>query len=94
MESLVIRGNAFTVQDKYHVQYLADCLVCIDSDGWIERVLVPEDKDYERVLIAARQHHQLRELAEGEYLLPGFIDLHVHAPQWPQIGRASCRERV
>ena len=91
MESLVIRGNAFTVQDKYHVQYLADCLVCIDSDGWIERVLVPEDKDYERVLIAARQHHQLRELAEGEYLLPGFIDLHVHAPQWPQAGLALDR---
>ncbi|HVW70460.1 MAG TPA: guanine deaminase [Steroidobacteraceae bacterium] len=24
----------------------------------------------------------------GQYLLPGFVDLHVHAPQWPQLGKA------
>lgn len=91
MKSLVIRGNAFTAQDKYHVQCLTDCLVCIDGAGWVDRVLVPEDKDYDQILTDARQHHYLRELAEGEYLLPGFIDLHVHAPQWPQAGLALDR---
>ncbi|MGM9892010.1 guanine deaminase [Limosilactobacillus sp.] len=91
MESLVIRGNAFTAQDQYHVQNLTDCLVCIDPDGWVDRVLLPADRDYSRVLTAARQHHQLRELAQGEYLLPGFVDLHVHAPQWPQAGLALDR---
>jgi guanine deaminase len=24
----------------------------------------------------------------GQYLLPGMVDLHVHAPQWPQLGKA------
>lgn len=91
MESLVIRGNAFTAQDEYHVQALEDCLVCIDADGWVDRVLSPDDEDYASVLANSRQHHQLRELAAGEYLLPGFIDLHVHAPQWPQAGLALDR---
>ena len=91
MESLVIRGNAFTAQDEYHVQPLNDCLVCVDAAGWIERVLLPADDDYDRVLANARQHHRLRALAEDEYLLPGFIDLHVHAPQWPQAGLALDR---
>jgi guanine deaminase len=26
------------------------------------------------------------ELKEGQYFLLGFVDLHVHAPQWPQAG--------
>ena len=94
MESLVIRGSAFTAQDEYHVQPLNDCLVCVDAAGWIERVLLPADDDYDRVLANARQHHRLRALAEDEYLLPGFIDLHVHAPQWPQAGLALDRPRT
>ena len=27
-------------------------------------------------------------LPEGCYLLPGFVDLHIHAPQYPQLGSA------
>jgi guanine deaminase len=27
-------------------------------------------------------------LRPGQYLLPGLVDLHIHAPQWPQLGRA------
>ena len=26
------------------------------------------------------------ELAPGTFLMPGMVDLHVHAPQWPQLG--------
>ena len=25
-------------------------------------------------------------LAEGTFLMPGLVDLHIHAPQWPQLG--------
>src|SRR5580692_3595523 len=27
-------------------------------------------------------------LSPGHYVLPGLVDLHVHAPQWPQLGKA------
>lgn len=26
------------------------------------------------------------ELAQDQVLVPGFVDLHIHAPQWPQLG--------
>ena len=26
------------------------------------------------------------DLAEGTFLMPGLVDLHIHAPQWPQLG--------
>ena len=26
------------------------------------------------------------DLAEGTFLIPGLVDLHIHAPQWPQLG--------
>jgi guanine deaminase len=27
-------------------------------------------------------------LGRGQYLLPGLVDCHVHAPQWPQLGKS------
>ena len=27
-------------------------------------------------------------LEPGQFLLPGLVDLHIHAPQWPQLGKA------
>ncbi len=30
----------------------------------------------------------LKHIPKGSYLLPGFTDLHIHAPQWPQAGLA------
>ena len=30
----------------------------------------------------------LKQIPKGSYLLPGFTDLHIHAPQWPQAGLA------
>lgn len=33
-------------------------------------------------------NHILHQIPKGSYLLPGFTDLHIHAPQWPQAGLA------
>ncbi len=30
----------------------------------------------------------LVKFSERNYVLPGMVDLHVHAPQWPQLGKA------
>lgn len=60
----------------------------IDHTGMIQRILKPEDQDYLKERERARQQDRLMELQPGQYILPGFIDLHVHAPQWPQAGLA------
>ena len=40
--------------------------------------------------VAARHRAEgtLVTLEKGQYFLPGLVDLHVHAPQWPQLGLA------
>ncbi|MFC5468153.1 guanine deaminase [Cohnella suwonensis] len=80
----VFQGTAFTSRSPKEVAILQDHLFCINESGIIERVLPPGDADYE----AVRDSNPVQRLAPGQYWLPGFIDLHVHAPQWAQAGTA------
>ncbi|MBY9077436.1 guanine deaminase [Paenibacillus sp. HN-1] len=82
--ALVFQGTAYTSKSSKEVEVLEDHLFCVNDDGMIERVVAPGDPDYRTI----EDTHQVRRLAEGQYLLPGFIDLHVHAPQWAQAGLA------
>lgn len=45
-------------------------------------------KDYQLLIDAAKKADCLLELAADQVILPGFIDLHIHAPQWPNAGVA------
>ena len=58
------------------------------ADGAIAKVTRPQDSEYAGRLAAAEQGGILVRLTPTQVLLPGLIDLHVHAPQWPQAGKA------
>lgn len=88
MENLVICGTYYTSKDVNEVEVHKDNLICIDHSGTISRTLSPDDKKYLALLNEAREKDRLIKLQANQYLLPGFIDLHVHAPQWPQAGLA------
>lgn len=81
----VVKGTAFTCRKKHEFLILKDALFVIDSSGMIEKVILPYESTYERVWLAAENK---LELAKHEYLLPGMVDLHIHAPQWAQTGTA------
>ena len=84
----VFRGTAFTSRLPQEVRALEDCLFCLDAEGMIRRILHPQDLEYAKVLAAYSGRDSFRELSDGQYFLPGFIDLHIHAPQWAQAGTA------
>ncbi|KRN58976.1 guanine deaminase [Limosilactobacillus secaliphilus] len=88
MAELTIHGTYFSSKDPNHVQAVQDALIMIDSKGIIARILHRKDPEYAKQLQVARQQERLVELGADQYLLPGFVDLHVHAPQWPQAGLA------
>ncbi len=70
------------------LESLRDALIVCGRDGVIDAVH-PHGAPPAAALAA--QHAQagtLTVLDAGQYLLPGLIDLHVHAPQWPQLGTA------
>jgi guanine deaminase len=70
------------------VQIIETALVSVDARGRISGVHPPADPAYRKAKGAAKKSGSLIELQEGQYLLPGMIDLHIHAPQWPQLGKA------
>ncbi|WP_144510406.1 guanine deaminase [Bacillus sp. FJAT-22090] len=84
----VFQGTAFTSKSAKDVEILKNHLFCINDSGMIEKVVAPKDADYQTLLNDYQEKENFHRLAEGQYFLPGFIDLHVHAPQWAQAGTA------
>ncbi len=60
-----------------------DAVIAVADDGRITAV-EPADTDAGRRLRASAGEHIAA--PPGSVLLPGMVDLHVHAPQWPQLG--------
>jgi guanine deaminase len=83
-----IRGTLIHTPQLGEVEIIRDALVEIDDAGNISAVLRPESAEFGERIKTAFENETLFELGESQYLLPGLVDLHVHAPQWPQIGTA------
>lgn len=81
-------ANGFHMPSRVSVDVLNEALISIGSDGRIESVLQLGDASYEEKRRIASENGLLVRLPEGTYLLPGLIDTHVHAPQYPQLGQA------
>ena len=79
-----VRGQLMHVPEPDQLEVLPDALVVIGPDGVIVRV---ERADGDSAA-AFRRTGRLLELEPAQYLLPGLIDTHLHAPQWPQMGTA------
>jgi guanine deaminase len=79
-------GMFFHAPELGSFEILEHSLVAIDAAGVIEAVLTPEMAGYEEALRDAGD--RLCRTPPGSYVLPGFVDLHVHAPQYPQLGQA------
>lgn len=70
------------------LQILDDTLIVVDDRGVITEVLEPDHECYARTLAEARDDGRLNTATGSAFWLPGLVDLHVHAPQWPQLGTA------
>jgi guanine deaminase len=70
------------------VEILADALVAVDDAGTITAVVAAETPGYDRMRSEAASAGRLVTVPAGGMVLPGFVDLHIHAPQYPQLGKA------
>jgi guanine deaminase len=73
-----IRGTFVHAPERGAVEVLEDALIFVGEDGRIERIAPAAGGVPEGTL----------ELPAGQIVIPGFVDLHVHAPQYPQLGLA------
>ncbi len=83
----VFKGNFFHAPTYGKAEYLEKSLITVNKQGIIENVQAQSDLDYQSALTEARINNLLVDFGD-KFVLPGFIDLHIHAPQWPQAGVA------
>lgn len=85
---LAIKGSGYTSASKTEIEFLNQVLIVVNDQGKIEKIINQHDDDYASLLQLAKSQKKLVELSENQYFLPGFIDTHIHAPQWPNAGLA------
>lgn len=84
----ILEASGFHAPEAGAVDILDNVLIDIDADGVIRAVTRPEDPNYQKIRAAAEAEGRLERVPAGSYLLPGLVDCHVHAPQYPQLGNA------
>jgi guanine deaminase len=84
-------GTALHAPSRGRLELLKDVVIPVDGAGSIGTIRAVDSPDGAALAARHRAAGTLRELTAGQYLLPGMIDLHVHAPQWPQLGLALDR---
>ncbi len=83
-----IVGTILDTPEPGKLRCRSQTLVVVDRDGLIEAVVDAADPGYEVLRRNLDDQGRLVQLPATGYLLPGMIDMHVHAPQWPQLGKA------
>ncbi|PZL70657.1 guanine deaminase [Enterococcus plantarum] len=84
----IVKGTGFSSIDSKNVKAFENCLFCISEEGTVGAIISPEEKEYQALIKEYSEKNKFQELTHGQFILPGFIDLHIHAPQWAQAGTA------
>lgn len=77
---MLVCGTLIHAPEPGAIEIIEDALVTVDQAGNITGI--------ERGSAEASHGDEVITLSADQYLLPGLIDLHIHAPQWPQMGKA------
>lgn len=83
----ILKASAFHSIDYGEIEFLEDALIFVSDKGIIDKIIKNTDNNYK---IALEQYSITDNFYDfgDKILLPGFVDLHIHAPQWPQAGLA------
>jgi guanine deaminase len=84
-------GTALHTPTRGTIEALRDALIVVGGDGAIKAIHERESPELEKEVRHFASQGRLVTLGPDQYLLPGLVDLHVHAPQWPQLGKALDR---
>jgi guanine deaminase len=88
LENAWILARGFHAPDYGAVEVLDGTLIHVGANGFISDVVQPQEDRYQQTMRDAEAAGIFLKLPDGSYLLPGFVDCHVHAPQYPQLGSA------
>lgn len=85
--AVVYRGTFMHTPSWGKLQVLEDALLGVDAAGVIQLVEEHTSTKHGLIVQLSKAAGKLRVLDSNEVLLPGLVDCHVHAPQWPLVGK-------
>ncbi|KAK9808225.1 hypothetical protein WJX73_000245 [Symbiochloris irregularis] len=88
-----LRGDVVSCPDFGSVEIASDHLILAEASEQGGRILAIAPGEREAGVLAKHglQAGDVQRLKAGQYILPGFVDLHVHAPQYSYGGTATDR---
>ena len=84
MSKTVLKGNIVYAKDKDKLEIYEDSYVVVE-DGKVKDISRELDKSY--------KDYNLVDYS-GKLIIPGFVDLHLHAPQYPNRGLGLDKELI
>jgi guanine deaminase len=81
-------GTFLHAPQRGRLECLQDALIVVAADGAITAVHPHGSPLAASEAARLGAAGALITLGQDQYVLPGMVDLHVHAPQWPQLGKA------
>ncbi len=82
------RGTFLHAPERGRLVCLKDALMVVAADGAISAVHAAGSAAASAETARLAKAGNLITLGPQHWVLPGMVDLHVHAPQWPQLGEA------
>ena len=82
-QALVVVGTVYQAPTPDVLEVLRDVVIAVGDDGCIDSIQDATTQLGKELLSNAEI---VVRLGTHERLLPGLIDTHIHAPQWPQLG--------
>ena len=81
-------GTVLHTPVQGQLEILREALIVVGGDGAIKAIHRSEAPEKQREVHRFATRGELVTFGSDQYLLPGLVDLHVPAPQWPQLGKA------
>lgn len=87
---LAFHGTVIHSRSLNELEILHDCFVLVDKAGKIQALQADVEPTQINSIVSdhgyAPDVFPVKHLRRGEFLCPGFVDTHNHAPQWAQRG--------
>ncbi|CEJ53661.1 hypothetical protein PMG11_00012 [Penicillium brasilianum] len=87
---LAFHGTIIHSRSLVELEFLENCFILVDKSGKIQVLQTDVDPTQISAIISdhgyAPDVFPVKYLRRGEFLCPGFVDTHNHAPQWTQRG--------
>jgi len=81
-------GTALHAPVRGQLEVLREALIVVGRDGTIKAIHRSASSEASALARRFAATGDLVTFGREQYLLPGLVDLHIHAPQWPQLGKA------